>query len=89
MRILQPLGCGHSIFSLNGIILKLKKKEGSFYFLAFLVYAYAPKATITSAITVMIAVADENSFIGIAGSVIPLLLGTQIASMAAPVDVGV
>jgi hypothetical protein len=86
-RILQPLGCGHSFFSLNIIILKLKKKkEGSFYFFAFLVYAYVPNATMTNAKTVMIAAADENSFIfgvGVGvGSVTVLLVGINNACRA-------
>jgi len=59
------------------------------------VYANVPNATATSAITKASVAAIENSFtVGVGVtiedvSVIPLLLGTQIASMAAPVDVGV
>ena len=69
---------------------KIKKEKEGFYFLALLVYAYVPTATRARANTaaVMTAVADENSFIGV-GSVTVVLLGTQMASMAAPLEVGV
>lgn len=44
-----------------------KEKKGRFYFFAFLVYVYVPKATATSITDAMIAVADENSFTVVVG----------------------
>jgi acetylornithine deacetylase/succinyl-diaminopimelate desuccinylase-like protein len=59
------------------------------------VYAIVPNATATNAKATMAIIADGNSAtlvgVGVAdmeGNVIPLLVGTQIASMAAPLEVG-
>ena len=58
-------------------------------------YAIVPNATATNAKAAMTITADGNSatLVGVGvgdrvGNVIPLLVGTQIASMAAPLEVG-
>jgi hypothetical protein len=51
------------------------------------VYAYAPNALTANATAKRTTAALENSLI--TGTVIPLPVGTQIASMAAPLDMGV
>ncbi len=74
---------------------KIKREKEGFYFLVFLVYAYDPTAVATNTAAKMATIADENSFmVGVGdgdtdGSVTELLVGTQMASMAAPLEVGV
>ena len=58
-------------------------------------YAYVPNAVATNAATTMTTINDENSSIlvgvglgDVEGNVIPLLVGTQIGSMATPLVKG-
>ncbi len=80
----------------DNIFFKNKKRKEGFYFLALLVYAYVPNAVATNTAATMATIADENSAIlvgvgvgDIDGSVTELVVGIQMASMAAPLEVGV
>jgi hypothetical protein len=77
------------------VFYKKNKKKVGFYFRDFLVIATVPIAAAANAKTMTATIAVEYSDtlgVGVAdadGSVIPLLVGTQSASAAAPLDVGV